>query len=175
MVSLSFLVLGSVVGAVRVYLDRQPRTKGRVAQILLLWLLVITVGIQGIFAFIGHTVFADATAASIGWPAGNPFQSEVAVANLTIGTLGILCYWLRGNFWVATVIGFFVWWLGDAVVHITSIVVSGNYAPNNAGVTFYLDILVPVILMALLVYYLHVNSQGEHERSHSGRPMRRVR
>src|SRR3712207_9563110 len=71
LVGLFFLVLGVVVGAVHVYLDKQPRTRARVAQIFLLWLLVITVGIQGVFAFIGHTVFADATAASIGWPAGN--------------------------------------------------------------------------------------------------------
>jgi hypothetical protein len=156
LVSLFFLVLGLVVGAVHLFVDKQPRTTARVAQIFLLWLLVITVGIQGIFAFIGHTIYADATAASIGWPAGNPFQSEVAVANLTVGVLGILCYWMRGSFWNATAIGFAVWWLGDAVVHIRSIVLSANYAPNNAGVTFYLDILVPVILIALLAYYLHV-------------------
>jgi uncharacterized membrane protein len=162
--SLFFLVLGLVVGAVHVYLDKQPRTKGRVAEIFLLWLLVISVGLTSVFAFIAHTVFADATAASIGWPAGNPFQSEVAVANLAVGILGILCYWIRGNFWIATVIGFSVWWLGDAVVHIRSIVVEANYAPNNAGVTFYLDILVPVMLIALLVYYLYAT---RHEQGMS--------
>jgi hypothetical protein len=171
LVGLFFLVLGLIVGAIHVYLDKQHRTKRRVAEIFLLWFLVITVGIQGVFAFIGHTVYADTTAASIGWPAGNPFQSEVAVANLTVGVLGILCYWMRGNFWTATVIGFSVWFLGDAVVHIKDIVVSANYAPNNAGVTFYLDILVPVILIALLAYYLHVSRQEEHERIQSGGPM----
>jgi hypothetical protein len=175
LVSLFFLVLGLVVGAVHLFLDKQSRTKGRGAGIFLLWLLVITVGIGSIFGFIAHTVFADSTAASIGWPAGNPFQSEVAVANLSVGVLGILCYWMRGSFWNATVIGFSVWWLGDAVVHIKSIVVSANYAPNNAGVTFYLDILVPVILIALLAYYLlHLNRQEEHERIHSGGPMGQV-
>jgi hypothetical protein len=161
---LFFLFLGLIVGAVHVYLDNQPRTKGRLVEIFLLWLLVITVGIQGIFAFIGHTVFADTTAASIGWPAGNPFQSEVAVANLTIATLGILCYWIRGNFWVATVIAFSVQWLGAAVVHIRDIVVAANYAPNNAGMTLYLDILMPMILIALLVYYLHLNRQPLRRR-----------
>ena len=172
LVSLFFLVLGLVVGAVHVYLDKQPRTKGRVAEIFLQWFLVITVGILSVVFFISHTVYADATAASIGWPAGNPFQSEVAVANLTIGTLGILCYWIRGNFWVATVIAFSVQWLGASVVHIREIVVAANYAPNNAGMTLYLDILMPVILIALLVYYLHVNRQRERERIHSGgRPM----
>ena len=88
MLSLVFLVLGLVIGAVPLYLDKQPRTKGRVAQIFLQWFLVITVGLLSVFFFISHTVFADMTAASIDWPAGNPFQSEVAVANLTIGTLG---------------------------------------------------------------------------------------
>ena len=164
MVGLFFLVLGLIVGAVYVYLDKQPRTTARVAEIFLLWLLVITVGIQGVFAFIGHTVFADATAASIGWPAGNPFQSEVAVANLSVGVLGILCYWMRGNFWNATVIGFAVWFLGDAVVHIRSIVVEANYAPNNAGVTFYADILMPLIVIALLVYYHRVNRREQPMR-----------
>jgi hypothetical protein len=163
MVSLVFLILGLVVGAVHIYLDKQPRTRGRVAQTILLWYLVIIVGVTGVFAFIGHTVFADATAHSIGWPAGNPFQGEVAVANLSVG---ILCYWMRGNFWIATVIGFSVWWLGDAVVHIRSIVVDANYAPDNAGVTFYLDILVPVLLIALLVYYLNAK---RHEQGMSPR------
>jgi len=135
---------------------------------------VISVGLTSVSAFVAHTVFADTTATSIGWPAGNPFQSEVAVANLAVGILGILCYWMRGNFWIATVIGFSVWWLGDAVVHIRSIMVSANYAPNNAGVTFYLDILAPVILIALLVYYLHLKGQEEHERVHSGGPMGQV-
>ena len=164
MISLFFLVLGLVVGAVHVFLDSQPRTRGRVAEIFLLWLLVIAVGILGILAFISHTVYADTTAASIGWPAGNPFQSEVAVANLAVGILGILCYWVRGNFWIATTIGFSVWWLGDAVVHIRSIVVEANYAPDNAGVTFYLDILVPVMLIALLVYHLRLNRQPLRRR-----------
>jgi hypothetical protein len=143
-------------------------------EIFLLWFLVITVGILSVFFFISHTVFAATTAASIGWPADNPFQSEVAVANLTIATLGILCYWIRGNFWVATVIAFSVQWLGAAVVHIRDVVVAANYAPNNAGMTLYLDILMPMILIGLLVYYLHLNRQEEHERIHSGGSMGQV-
>ena len=102
-------------------------------------------------AFIGHTVFASSTAASIGWPAGNPFQTEVAVANLAVGCLGVLCYWLKDNFWVATVIANSIFQLGAAVVHINQIVVAHNYQPNNAGIVLYTDILVPLILIALLI------------------------
>lgn len=143
------------------YRDKEPRTGARIVQIFLLWLLVIDVGIGLVIGFIGHTVLADRTAASIGWPAGNPFQTEVAIANLAFGTLGILCYWFRGQFWSATVIGASVWLLGDAVGHIYQIIVAQNYAPNNAGVAlFFQTIGIPLILIALLVYYRY---EGERE------------
>jgi hypothetical protein len=166
MVSLVFLILGLLVGAVRVYLDKQPRTRGRVAQVFLLWYLVVTVGVLSFLFFISHTLLAKTSAQSIGWPADNPFQSEVAVANLTIATLGLLCYWIGGNFWVATVVAFSVQWLGAAVVHIREIVVAQDYAPNNAGMTLYMDILIPPILIALVVYYLYAT---RHERGMSPR------
>jgi hypothetical protein len=148
-----FFVVSLIVAAVHIYRDRQPRIGRRIVQVLLLWLLVIDVGVGSVFGFIGHTVFAERAAESIGWPAGNPFQTEVAVANLAIGTLGILCYWIRDNFWTATVIATSVWLLGDAVGHVQQIVVAHNYSPNNAGAALYNDIVIPLILLALLVYY----------------------
>jgi len=148
-----FLILGLIVGAVQLYRDNQPRTAGHVSEILLLWLLVITVGLGGIMSFVGHTVFAERTAESIGWASGSPFQTEVAVANLSIASLGILSYWFRGTFWIAAVIGKSVWELGDAVVHIQQMLTANNYSPNNAGVALYADVLTPVILLALLIYY----------------------
>jgi uncharacterized protein DUF6790 len=70
-----------------------------------------------------------------------------------LGTLGLLCYWFRGNFWTATVIGASVWLLGDAVVHIYQIIVAHNYAPNNAGAALFFQVIgIPLILIALLVY-----------------------
>src|ERR671929_2023043 len=150
---LIFIVLALIVAAVHLYRERHHLTRGRIAEILLLWLLVIAVGLGSILAFFGHTVFAASTAASIGWPAGNPFQTEVAVANLAVGVLGVLCYWLRDNFWVATVIANSVFQLGAAVVHINQIVVAHNYQPNNAGIVLYTDILVPLVLIALLIYH----------------------
>jgi hypothetical protein len=148
-----FFALSLIVAAVHLYRDSQPRTGRRVAEVVLLWLLVIDIGIGGDFGFIGHTVLAERAAASIGWPAGNPFQTEVAVANLAVGTLGIICYWLRDNFWTATVIATSVWLLGDAIGHIQQIIVAHNYSPNNAGAALYNDIVVPLILLAVLVYH----------------------
>jgi hypothetical protein len=166
MLFLACFVVALVIGAIQLYRDKQPRTKRRVGETFLLWLLVICVGIASVLTFVGDAFFADRMAASLGWPAGNPFQSLVAVANLSIGVLGILCYWIRGKFWLATVIAFSVWWLGAGVVHIRDIVVSANYAPNNAGATPFMDILVPVILIASLIYYDRI-SRHEHEATHA--------
>ena len=147
-----FFIVSLIVAAVHLYRDKEPRTGARILQIFLLWLLVIDVGIGLVFGFIGHTVFADRTAASIGWPAGNPFQTEVAIANLAFGTLGILCYRFRGNFWIATVIGASVWLLGVAVVHIYQIIVAHDYASNHVGAElFFQAIKRRLILIHLLL------------------------
>jgi hypothetical protein len=146
-----FFVLSLIVAAIHSVRDTHPRTANRVAEILLLWLLVIDVGVGGVFGFLGHTVFAEIAAKSIGWPAGNPFQTEVAVANLAVGVLGLLCYRFRDQFWLATVIGNAVWQLGDAVGHVQQIIVADNWSPNNAGAALYNDIAIPVILIILLV------------------------
>jgi uncharacterized protein DUF6790 len=148
------LMVLAVVGAVvQLARDRRSRTMGRVAEVFLLWLLVVGAGVVGVVAFFAHTVLADQTARSIGWPEGNPFQTEVAMANLATAVLGILCFWKRGNFWTATVIATSVWLLGDAVVHVVQIATRGNYSPGNAGIPLYIDILFPLILIGLLIVY----------------------
>jgi hypothetical protein len=158
-----FFVLSLIVAAIHLFRDKRPRTASRVAEVLLLWLLVINVGIGGVFGFIGHTVFADRAAASIGWPAGNPFQFEVAVANLALGVLGILCYSFRDQFWLATVVGGAVWQLGDAVGHIRQIIIANNWSPNNAGPALWADIAFPIILIALLVIaWRHAPERAAH-------------
>ena len=151
MLYIVLLVLGLVGAALHLSRSSDPRTPSRVAEVVLLWLLVIYVGVGSVLAFVAHTIYADATAASIGWAAGNPFQTEVAVANLSVGVLGILCYWFRDQFWLATVIAYSVWFLGDAVVHVHQIVVANNWEPNNAGAALYADIASPIVMIVLLV------------------------
>jgi hypothetical protein len=160
-----FFIAALIVAAVHLYRDRQPRTWGRVAEILLVWFLVIDVGIALIFGFISYTVFAKQAAESIGWPPGNPFQTEVAIANLGFGTLGILCYWFRGQFWLATVIGVTVWLVGDGIGHIYQIIVASNYSPNNAGAALYNCFATPLILISLLLIYQRHAVGGEREKA----------
>jgi hypothetical protein len=39
---------------------------------------------------------------------------------------------------------------GDAIGHVHQMLVAGNFAPGNAGVRFFMDIICPVLAIALL-------------------------
>ncbi|WP_147821365.1 DUF6790 family protein [Salidesulfovibrio onnuriiensis] len=119
---------------------------------LLLWLLVIKVGLGGIWAFMGHYFKSEEVAAYIGWPAGNPFQKEVAFTNLALGCCGLLCFFFRDGFWLATIVFASVFLLGAFSVHMKNRDETGNTNPGNAGPVFYADILGPVALWVL--YFL---------------------
>ncbi len=118
------------------------------ATIFLRYMLLINVGLEGFFAFYAHAFMPDQISKTIGW-APSPFEYEVAIANLAIAALGIMCWWFEGLFWFAAIVATSVWLWGDAVGHIQQIVVAHNYAPNNAGAALYSDLVVPAILIAL--------------------------
>jgi hypothetical protein len=152
MLSIIFLV-GTLLGVgLHLGLSKQPRTKDRILELLLLYLLAVNVGIGGILAWSGHTFMADEIARKIGWQPGSPFQFEVAVADLSWGVCGVLCIWLRQNFWTATGIGSSVFLLGCGFGHIRQILQEGNLAVYNAGPVLWIgDLGVPVAILLLLL------------------------
>lgn len=122
-----------------------------VVETFLFYFLVIDVGGAGVFAFTGHFFRSDEVAGYIGWPAGNPFQKEVAFANLALSVLGFMCIWIRGHFWTATVVSVSVFLLGAAVVHVVELVREGNVQPGNAGAVLFADVAKPLVLIGLLI------------------------
>jgi hypothetical protein len=121
--------------------------------ILLLHLVVVNCGLAGLFAFLGHTAKADDIAREIGWPTGNPFQQEVAVASLAFSFLGFLSLWFRGDFLVATALGFSIFLLGCGFVHLRDLKKHGNTAKLNAGPMLYYDLLFPLFIVGVVVAY----------------------
>lgn len=122
-----------------------------VIESLLLSIIISSIGLNGLFAFIGHFFKSDDVARSIGWPTGNPFQKEIAFTNLSFGILGILSIWFHGNFWLATIISSSIFTLGAAFTHIKDIKENENKHKYNAGAILYFDILIPVVLMGLYI------------------------
>ena len=108
----------------------------------------------GLIGFIGHFSRSEKVAEHIGWPAGNPFQQEVAFTNLALSGLCFTSIWIRGDFWLSAAILGFVFYLGAAYVHIRDVIVNGNRAPGNAGPVLYFGILRGVALVSLAIPYI---------------------
>jgi hypothetical protein len=128
------------------------RSRALNLEIVLMYAIGI-IGFSGISNFVLHAFFGEMIAESIGWPAGNLFQLEVAGANLAIGMIGFLGFWRR-DFWLAFLIAkaLFSWTAG--VAHIIDLVAEQNAAIGNAGPILYLDFLVPGVLLAIYAAYV---------------------
>jgi hypothetical protein len=126
--------------------------KTNVPETLLAYIVLFSVGIQGIMAGFMHWYkpTADKIAHKIGWQPGSPFQKEVAAADAAFGILGVFSFFVRDNFLVATVIGssFMLFFMG--IGHILDIKRNKNFSPYNAGIVVYFDILVPLAMLVLL-------------------------
>ena len=146
-------ILVAIIALIKNKIKNESLTSLIIIRTFLLSFLVVSVGIGSIWAFIGHAFLSAQVAQSIGWATGSPFQIEVAFANLAIGILGILCYFFRDNFWLATVIVSSVFLLGAAYVHLINIITYSNYSVGNAGSIFFMDIIGPIILIILLILY----------------------
>jgi hypothetical protein len=155
-----YLYLAAVVVAtgIHLWLGKRPVTSLRVVEVLLLYLLVIFAGVGGLMGFLGHTFKPQEVAQQIGWQS-NPFQFEVAMANLAFGVLGLMCIWQRRGFQTATGIGFAIFLLGCAYVHYRDMTLHGNLAPYNAGpVLWFNDLAVPLSILILLLVRRHLTS-----------------
>ena len=154
------LLVLTIAGAlIQVIPGRRSMTCVRIVEVFLVWFLAIMVGVVGIWSFIGHTVFAAQVAQSIGWPPGNPFQTEVALTNLAFGVLGLLSIKIAGSFRLATIVGYTIFMVGAGIGHIYQYIVFSDTAPGNTGIPLYLDFIVPLILCIL--YYLATQGTGK--------------
>jgi hypothetical protein len=156
MYPLVFLSITLWAAAIHLILRKKKKrvSPKRILEVILAYFLFINVGGTSLFAFVGNAFFPDNLAINIGWPTGSPFQFEVAMANLALGVLGVLCMWIRGNFWVAVGLGSAIFSLGSASGHIREMIAKQNFALYNIGpVLLVNDIMVPLIILALIVTY----------------------
>jgi hypothetical protein len=156
-----FVLLSIVAASIHLVLSPTSRTnKAAIARTYLLYLLFVYVGLMGLLTAYAHVFRPIETSASIGWST-SPYEYEVGMADLTVGTLGVLCLWLRGNFWLATAIANAVWLLGDAVGHIRQITINNNHAANNAGIFLVAEIVTPFVILFLALYNRSATAKEE--------------
>ncbi|ACL16218.1 DUF6790 family protein [Methanosphaerula palustris] len=81
-----FPLIGAVVALLHLAKERKTADAHRRLEIVLMWQLVCGLGLSMIWGGIGHLLFADRVAESIGWATGSPFQQEVGIGTHRSGS-----------------------------------------------------------------------------------------
>ena len=147
--TLTFFVLGLIVSALVLAAAPKPLAAPVVVEALFKWFLFFSIGVSYLYNAIMHTFFAETAAAFIGW-ANSPFQYEVGFASLGFAAIGFLAVGRSFDMRLAAIVGptLFLW--GAAGGHIYQMIAAHDFAPGNAGVIFWSDILLPVVGFAFL-------------------------
>jgi uncharacterized protein DUF6790 len=159
--TLTFFVLGLLVSAIALWRSRPPRSFAIVVEALFAYFLLFSIGFANLYNFVMHVFFGKQAAAFIGWD-DSPFQTEVGFASLGMAVVGLLAF--KGSFdlRLAAIVApaCFLW--GAAGVHIYQMVTAHNFAPGNAGIIFYSDLLVPVLGFIFLWLQHRVTLEQRH-------------
>lgn len=146
---LSFLVLGLLVAAVGAARAKRPVSGAIVAEKLLSWYVFFPIGMSFLYNFVVHVFFGKMAASFIGW-ADSPFQLEVGMASLGFAVVGFLAAWRGYEIRLAAVVGPAIFMLGAAAGHVHQMIAVHDFAPGNAGVVFYMDVVIPLVGFLLL-------------------------
>lgn len=134
--TLTFFVGGLIASAIALWHAHRPRSPAVTVEALFSYFLLFSIAIANFYNFVLHVFFGKMAAAFIG---------EVGFASLGFAAVGLLAF--KGSFdmRLAAVVGpaCFLW--GAAAGHVYQMITAHNFAPGNAGVIFYSDILVPLI------------------------------
>ena len=147
--TLTFLIIGLIASVVALLRAPKPLTAPVVVEALFAYFLLFTIGFSFFYSFVCHTFFGAMTARFIGWE-DSPFQAEVGFASLGFAVVGFLAFRRSFDLRLAAVVGPALFLLGAAGGHLYQMIAAGNFAPGNAGMVFYTDILIPLIGFALL-------------------------
>lgn len=147
--TLTAFILGLIAAGLAIALAPGGVTAAKVEEELLAYFILFSVALSFLYNFVAHVFFGELAASFIGW-ADSPFQAEVGYASLGFAAVGFLAFKGDMSMRLAAILGpaFFQW--GAAVGHIHQIISAGNYAPGNAGIMLYSDILLPLVGFILL-------------------------
>lgn len=141
--TLTLFVVGLIASAIAIARAHQA-TRALVIEKLFAYFLLFSIFVSLFYNFVMHVFFGDMAARFIGW-SQSPFQAEVGFASLGFAVVGLLAFFGNRGLRIAAVVGpaMFLW--GAAGGHIYQMITADNFAPGNAGIIFWSDILVPVI------------------------------
>jgi Family of unknown function (DUF6790) len=135
--TLTFFVLGLIASAIALAFSRERRTRPVIIEALFSYFLLFSIAFSYFYNFVFHVFFGEMAAEFIGW-ADSPFQAEVGFASLGFAVIGLLAFRGSRDMRIAVVVG-------TAAGHLYQMVTARNFAPGNAGIMFYSDLLLPLV------------------------------
>jgi len=147
--ALTFMAIGLLFSVGAIARARRPLGPSGVIEKLLAWHVFWVIGVGYLYNFVMHGFFGRMSAAFIGW-ADSPFQFEVATASLGFAVVGFIAAFRSFDLRLAAIVGPALFTLGAAVGHVHQMITEHNFAPGNAGVIFYMDIIIPLFGLLLL-------------------------
>jgi hypothetical protein len=146
---LTFLVIGLIVSLIAIARSLAPLNAATIVEKLISWHVFFTIGVSNFYNFVCHVFFGKMAAAFIGW-ADSPFQFEVGMASLGFSVVAFVAAFRSFDLRLAAILGPSVFLLGAAAGHVYQMVTERNFAPGNAGIIFYMDIIIPLVGFVLL-------------------------
>ena len=116
----------------------------------LAWFLLLSVGVQGIWAGFFHIFYPHIASGEIGWDA-SPFEYEIGVADLSIGLVAVASFWRSLSFKSAVAAMAVLFYIGVAIGHFNQAFAHGNYSRDNFGLLLIIT-LVSIPLLTWLVW-----------------------
>jgi hypothetical protein len=113
------------------------------------WILLLAVGLDGLWAGIFHVFFPAIASAQIGWQQ-SPFEFEIGVADIALGAIAVISFWRSLSFQSAVAIYAIVFYGGVSIGHFVQAFQNHDYAADNFGVLLVLTIVRAIALTVLL-------------------------
>lgn len=124
-------------------------TPPNAAERYLSWLLLLSVGVDMLWAGTFHILFPQTAASFIGWQ-DSPFQFEIGVADAAIGVVAVASFWRSLEFKSAVVAYVVLFYVGVAIGHVHQAHIAGNFSAGNFGALLLLTVAKVFLLPGLL-------------------------
>lgn len=146
---LLFIILPLLMGTIHAIWKRN--TPGfSLIDCFLTYFLILTAGVQSLLVGYFQIVQPELVNEYVGWiPC--PLSTQLGLAHLAFGILGILCYWFKHEWRTATGVGYSLYLLMTAYVHIRSVYFVHTYELGHSGPTLLSDVFVPICILTLLI------------------------